>query len=347
MIVGVTGSYCAGKDTFAKYLETKGFTHISLSDFLRSELRTRKKQVTRENLILVGNELREKFGHGVLAIMALDAMEPDKKYVVSSIRHPVEVEVLKKRKNFVMVFVDAPQKNRFLRMQQRGRSEKDPSTLKEFVASEKKEKSKGGPGQQLHKVARIADVKINNTGSLEQFYKKIDAFLAQWRPKLDKRPNWDEYFLGIMRQVGRRGTCDRGKAGCVIVKDKRLLSTGYVGAPAGLPHCDEEGHEMHKVQNADGTVSNHCIRTTHAEQNAITQAARHGIPIEGSTLYCKLEPCYACAKMIINAMIINAGIKRVVCEKRYHRGQRTREILKQAGIKLSAIYEETEKYHNM
>ena len=127
-----------------------------------------------------------------------------------------------------------------------------------------------------------------------------------------KRPTWDEYFIKIMETVSARATCDRGKSGCVIVKDKRIISTGYVGAPAGCKHCDESGHEMHKVTQEDGTESKHCIRTTHAEQNAIVQAARFGTSTDNSILYCKMTPCYACAKIIINA-----GIKKVVCLKEY------------------------------
>lgn len=341
MIVGVAGSYCAGKDTLAAYLASKGFTHISLSDLLRAELRARKNEVTRDNLIALGNELRAKFGHGVLASMALDSIEPDKPHVISSIRNPVELEVLRKRKNFIMTWVDAPPKTRFKRMQARGKAGEELPTYDAFLASERKEQSDDPAGQQMHKIAEAADVVITNTGTTEEFFRKADLFLKKYGPLLDKRPDWDEYFIGIMRQVGRRGTCDRGKSGAVLVKDKRLLSTGYVGAPAGLPHCDEAGHEMHTVNNPDGTTSSHCIRTTHAEQNAIVQAARHGIPIEGAALYCKMEPCYACAKMIINA-----GIRRVVVEKRYHGAKRTREVFKRAGVKLVVLYDELEKYPN-
>ncbi len=142
-----------------------------------------------------------------------------------------------------------------------------------------------------------------------------------------KRPSWDEYFLQMADMIGSRGTCDRGRSGCVITKDKRILSTGYVGAPVGLPHCDEVGHEMHTVTNEDGTQSRHCIRTAHAEQNAINNAARIGIAVEGGTLYCKMIPCYKCAQSIINA-----GIVRVVALKDYHGASRTKEILKQANI---------------
>jgi dCMP deaminase len=104
--------------------------------------------------------------------------------------------------------------------------------------------------------------------------------------------------MDIATQVSKRSTCDRMRVGAVLVKDKRILTTGYNGSPAGLPHCDEVGHLM---------VDGHCIRTLHAEQNAIIQAALHGVGIDGSVLYVTHQPCVNCAKMLINA-----GIKRIV-----------------------------------
>jgi len=153
------------------------------------------------------------------------------------------------------------------------------------------------------------------------------------------RPTWDKYFIEIMRSVAKRATCDRGRSGCVIARDNQILVTGYVGSPKGLAHCDEIGHEMKKVVHDDGSVTKHCVRTTHAEQNAICQAAKLGVNIDGATLYCKMTPCYVCAKMLINA-----GIVRVICEKAYHDGKDTERIFKEAGIKLEIINNEIEDY---
>ncbi|MEI6191305.1 MAG: cytidine/deoxycytidylate deaminase family protein [bacterium] len=157
-----------------------------------------------------------------------------------------------------------------------------------------------------------------------------------------KRPSWDEYFMNIVHAVGARATCDRGRTGCVLVKDKHIISTGYVGSPAGCVSCDDVGHEMNSVTHEDGTVSKHCIRTTHNEQNAITQAARMGVATDGATLYCMMTPCYTCAKLIINA-----GIKRVVAEKDYHAGARSKEVFKEAGVLYELLNEETVIYANM
>ena len=156
------------------------------------------------------------------------------------------------------------------------------------------------------------------------------------------RPSWDQYFLDIVNVVGERGSCDRGRAGCVIVREKRILATGYVGSPAGTVHCDEVGHEMHTVKHEDGQETRHCIRTAHAEQNAIVAAARFGVALDGATLYCHMAPCYACAKMIINA-----GIKRVVSQMDYHGASRGKEIFTEAGIIFEQISDEMQKYADM
>ena len=157
-----------------------------------------------------------------------------------------------------------------------------------------------------------------------------------------KRPSWDEYFMDINTVVGERGTCDRGHASCVIVKDKRMLVTGYAGAPAGVAHCDDVGHEMHTVIHEDGSQSKHCIRTAHAEQNAIANAARKGVAVEGGTVYCNMTPCYTCAKILINS-----GIVRVVAAKDYHASKRSKEVFKEAGVKLDILDSAVETYKNM
>jgi dCMP deaminase len=153
------------------------------------------------------------------------------------------------------------------------------------------------------------------------------------------RPSWDDYFIDIMHMVGKRSTCDLGYVGSVIVKDNRILTTGYAGSPVGVGHCTELGHEMHTVTHPDGTVSEHCIRTIHAEQNALITAAKHGISTVGGTLYCKMTPCYTCAKLIINA-----GIVRVVAQNDYHASARSKEIFTEAGILFELIHHQEQSY---
>jgi len=156
-----------------------------------------------------------------------------------------------------------------------------------------------------------------------------------------RRPSWDEYFMEVANAIAKRATCDRGRSGCVIARDNQILATGYVGAPSGLPHCDEVGHQLKKLIHEDGSITQHCVRTVHAEQNAICQAARRGVSIEGATLYCRMTPCRTCAMMIINC-----GIVRVVCERRYHDGAESEAMFRQVGIKIEYVFDEVQKYTN-
>ncbi|NMC10637.1 MAG: dCMP deaminase family protein [Methanothrix sp.] len=145
-----------------------------------------------------------------------------------------------------------------------------------------------------------------------------------------ERPSADDYFMEIASVVAKRSTCLRNKVGALFVKHKRILSTGYNGAPAGLPHCDVLGCAREGM--ASGTHHELC-RAVHAEQNAIIQAALHGISIEGATLYCTHQPCILCAKMMINARI-----RRVVYRQSYPDGTAL-EFLEQAGIEVQRMKE--------
>ena len=139
------------------------------------------------------------------------------------------------------------------------------------------------------------------------------------------RPTWDEYFMEITKLVSKRSTCLRRKVGAVIVKDKRILTTGYNGAPRGLLHCLEIGclREINKVSSGE---RQELCRGLHAEQNAIVQAALHGLSIKDSVLYCTTQPCVTCAKMIINS-----GIKMIIYKEKYP-DELARKMLKEAGV---------------
>ena len=155
----------------------------------------------------------------------------------------------------------------------------------------------------------------------------------------NERPSWDDYFLELANTASNRATCDRGKSGCVIVRDKQILATGYVGSPAGLPHCDDVGHLMKKVIQENGEISEHCVRTVHAEQNAICQAAKRGISIEGATIYTRMTPCRTCAMLLINC-----GIQRVVCERKYQLAEESEQLFVEASIKLVYKYDMQQEY---
>lgn len=142
----------------------------------------------------------------------------------------------------------------------------------------------------------------------------------------DDRASWDEYFMNIARVVATRATCDRKHVGAVIVRDKTILSTGYNGSIRGLLHCNEVGHMM---------VDGHCVRTIHAEANAIIQSAKNGTRIDRAAIYVTASPCWSCFKMIANV-----GITRIVFGE-FYRDERVFEISKTLGIELVDLSQST------
>jgi dCMP deaminase len=171
------------------------------------------------------------------------------------------------------------------------------------------------------------------------------------------RISWDEYFIACLDAAALRASCDRGKSGAIIVKDNRILATGYVGAPSGIPSCDEVGHQLvsrcempFEISQKEWSLtkegkaktampiqnfSTHCIRTVHAEQNAIINCARNGVSTLGATIYCTMTPCTTCAMSIIQAGILN-----VVAKNNYQKDQYTKELFNTAGINLTILNQE-------
>ncbi len=134
------------------------------------------------------------------------------------------------------------------------------------------------------------------------------------------RPSWDNYFIKIAKTVAERSTCDRAHVGAVLVREKRILTSGFNGSPAGLPHCDDAGHLL---------VDGHCVRTIHAETNAVIQAALHGVSTNGATCYVTHFPCINCTKTLINA-----GITRIVYLDDYRVDEIAMDFIKDTGIAL-------------
>lgn len=176
IIIGVTGTFCAGKDTVADYLVRNGFFYLSLSDLVREECLRRNCYNGRDDLIRVANELRQSRGFGILAEMALEKVKEKEKVVIVSIRNPGEVEEFKKNINFFMINVDAPINLRYQRAQQRGKID-DKVNFEKFKAQEDFERKGSGSQQQLDKVASMADYTIINNGTIEDLNKKIDQIL--------------------------------------------------------------------------------------------------------------------------------------------------------------------------
>ncbi len=148
---------------------------------------------------------------------------------------------------------------------------------------------------------------------------------------MNNRPCWDSYFMNIATIVASRATCLRRKVGAVIVKERRILATGYNGTPSGITHCEEVGCLRDKLNVPSGQRHELC-RGLHAEQNALLQAALHGISLKGAILYCTNQPCIICAKMLINA-----GIKEVVISNGYP-DDLAEEMLKEANIRVRVVH---------
>ena len=338
--IGITGTLGAGKGTIVEYLvQKRGFVHYSVRAFLTEEIKRRGMEVNRDSMTLVGNDLRAQHTPSWIVEQLYEkAAASGCNCIIESVRTPGEVQALRGKPNFYLFAVDADPKVRYERAVLRG-SETDHVDYDTFIANEQREMGNTDPNKQnLGYCIGEADFRFDNGGTIEQLHQQVEQVLQQITYH---RPSWDEYFMELADVASRRATCDRGRSGCVIVKDKQLLVTGYVGSPAGLPHCDEVGHLFRQTIDADGHVSNHCVRTVHAEQNAICQAARRGIALDGATLYCRMTPCRTCAMLIINC-----GIKRVVCERKYHAGAESEELFRQAGVQLEFFHDEVQQYAN-
>ncbi len=144
----------------------------------------------------------------------------------------------------------------------------------------------------------------------------------------ESRASWSEYFMKIAEQVATRSTCDRKHIGAVIVRDKTILSTGYNGSLRGAPHCDEAGHDME---------NGHCVRTVHAEANAVAQAAKNGVRIDDAELFVTASPCLTCFKLVANCGI------RTIYYKEFYRDERINEYAKQADVRLVYMGKEPKK----
>jgi len=327
MILGVAGPNGAGKGVVVGYLQERSFYPLSLSDVIRDELRARGLEETRERMIETGRALRAAGGPGVLAERLVAGMLPDRNYVIDSIRHPAEVEVLRRASpGFRLLWVDAPFETRFDRMRARGR-QGDPATVDELRTLEGRELGSADPAaQQLLAVRDLADFPLENASSLEALHESIQRVLG--RCLHFERPGWDEYFMSIARVVSSRSNCVKRKVGAVIARDRRIISTGYNGTPRGVRNCNEGGCPRCNSFAAGGTRLDECV-CSHGEENALIQAAYHGVSVRSGTIYTTFCPCLQCTKMILNA-----GLEEVVYNADYPLADTSLALLREAGVKV-------------
>lgn len=326
MLIGLTGKNASGKGVVARYLQERGFEYYSLSDVIREEVRARGTAPTRELLIETGNELRERLGAGVLAHRILKKVEPDVNAVIDSVRNPAEVETLRSAEHFRLVAVEADPETRYERIRHRNR-EGDPSSHDEFMDLEAREASGKPNAQNLTAVEQLADCTIQNTGTLEDLERAVDGLLLRFLRELP-RPGWDQYFMDIARAAASRSNCLKRKVAAIIVRDRRIISTGYNGTPRGTRNCNEGGCPRCNSLAASGTKLDECL-CSHGEENAIVQAAYHGVGLMGATIYSTFAPCLMCAKMIINS-----GIVEVVYNRDYPLNEHAFHLFQEAGINV-------------
>jgi dCMP deaminase len=173
-LIGLTGTNSSGKGEAAAFFKASGYSYLSLSDIIRDELSREQLEITRDNLIQKGNQLREKHGADILARRVMEKVEGNA--VIDSIRNLFEIEYLRKQEGFILLAIDAPVEIRYTRAKQRGRNE-SASTLEEFIAKEEEEMGQNEKGQQLEACIRAADYRVTNESSLEDFFKKLEKFL--------------------------------------------------------------------------------------------------------------------------------------------------------------------------
>ena len=330
MILGISGPNGAGKGEVVAWLQARSFYPLSLSDVVRDELRARGETETRDRMIETGQALRREGGPGVLADRLVAAILPDRNYVIDSIRHPAEVDALRRASpHFRLLWVEAAIATRLERLRARGRGG-DPTTLSELEAVEARELGSPDPNaQQLLAVRDRADFTLTNDTTLADLHDATQRVLA--RCLHFERPGWDEYFMSIARVVASRSNCVKRKVGAVIARDRRIVSTGYNGTPRGVKNCNEGGCPRCNTFANEGTRLDECL-CSHGEENAITQAAYHGVTVKAATIYTTFCPCLMCTKMIINS-----GIEEVVYNAEYPLAETSLALLKEAGVKVRKV----------
>ncbi len=330
MIIGLTGTNGAGKTAAAALLRKKGFKFYSLSDVIREELAAKSVQPNRENLIAEGNRLRTEYGPSILAQRIMLKLQPIQNYVIDSIRNPHEVKAFRQGGGFYLLFLDAPRELRYERVCSRGGA-RLPASYDEFAEQEDRELSgNDSTQQQLAATWQEADETIENAGTIEEFQGAITGIAKQWMMQ-DQRPDWDTYFMQIARMVAMRSNCMKRKVAAVIVKDLRIVSTGYNGTPRGVKNCNEGGCPRCNSLADSGTRLDECL-CSHAEENSIVQAAYHGISLKGSTIFVTCAPCLMCTKMIINA-----GIQGVVYALSYPLAVTEGNLFAEAGVTVTQL----------
>lgn len=300
---------------------------MTLSSMVREEARKRGIAEERENLMKIGNEMREACGAGILAKLAREKISACGNWVIDGIRNPAEIEEIRRSGCARIVGLKVSEDILVSRILNRSR-EGDSSEAKNILKKIRRELGQGEPkeGQQVAKCMKMADIVIANEGTLDELEKKFIEYYNSLRGMKKKynRPSKDEYYLDLAKSVCRRATCLKVEIGAVIIKDDQVVATGYCGAPRGTKSSFEHGFCLRAKLGIPSGHRYEMCRSVHAEQNAIINAARSGVSLLGGDMYIygKIRsdnekgsdqpldafPCFICKKMLINC-----GLKRVIC----------------------------------
>ncbi|TKJ17656.1 hypothetical protein CEE44_03945 [Candidatus Woesearchaeota archaeon B3_Woes] len=328
-IVGLTGS---GKTIAANFFVEKGYRYLRFGQTVLDEVKKKTGLVSNPQLEQeIREQLREK--HGMDALAKLNKKKIDKllrkgNVVIDNLTSWSEYKFLRKTyNNFKVISIQASPEIRYKRLEERKEIDQkminrpfSKQETKQRDYSEIENTEKAGP-------IAIADTTLTNETTKQDFLNKLEDLFSK---KKKQRIGWDDYFMKMAFLAAERSTCLRRHVGAVIVKNKRVVATGYNSAVKGAKHCMEIGCLRDKLKIPSGT-DKHICRAIHAEQNAIIQAALHGTNIEGSTIYMTHDTCPVCAKMIINS-----GIKEVIsCSQR--KESEFKQLFKETGVKFIKI----------
>lgn len=305
MLIGISGSICSGKQEIVRYLTYQGFEYIALHETpAKSEPSQMVPEVTFQTFEDLFSYITKNWR---------------KNMVILPLTSPKHVEALSVRPFFLHVMCDAPTKTRFLRHQQK--HPQHDVTFEEFV-----ELGEQSYSVFLHSSGHPTIRVYNNANTTKDLYVQLSQ-LDMLNP-LRLRPNWDTYFMRLADLAALRLNCMKRRVGCVIVKESRVIATGYNGTPRHLPNCNEGGCERCNEGGNGGTGLSTCL-CLHAEENALLESGRERVAHSRATLYCNTCPCLTCS-----IKIIQCGISEVVYSQSYSMDQQSRKILNDAGVVL-------------
>lgn len=322
MFIGISGSRCAGKNEVAKYLERQGFTRLSLltGHDDNSELESDDNRLTPDNT----DADSKVFFTTVDEMLEYVTSQWYQNFVTSDITSTYTLDKLSHRPFFLHISVDAPMVLRWKRYRKRTGDTEANMPLETFVAmSDKIQYNQTNGLASLCSRAKVTIV--NQNENLEMLYIQLGRIDLLDQSRL--RPSWDAYFMRLANLAALRSNCMKRQVGCVLVRDNRIISTGYNGTPRGLTNCNQGGCKRCNSGNSSGVDLKTCL-CLHAEENALLEAGRDRIG-SSSAIYCNTCPCLTCS-----IKIAQSGITEVVYSQSYSMDDATKEIMSNANIKL-------------